>query len=91
MLHLHLQLALDSKQGDQIGRIFACWAIIFLVQFFKNYRSNPNFWAAILSGKKCINYNKIWGGLQFKRFFQKTILVILFPSKIVLIKHIIYF
>jgi hypothetical protein len=21
-------------QGDQIGRIFACWAIIFIVQFF---------------------------------------------------------
>jgi hypothetical protein len=31
-------------QGDQIGRIFAFLRMIFFGQFFKNYRSRPNFW-----------------------------------------------
>jgi hypothetical protein len=26
------------KQGDQMGRIFACWEIVF----FENYKSGPN-------------------------------------------------
>jgi hypothetical protein len=30
------------KQGDQIGRIFAHWAIVSFGQFFENYK-NPNF------------------------------------------------
>jgi hypothetical protein len=25
----------DWRQGDQIGRIFACWAIVFFGQFFR--------------------------------------------------------
>jgi hypothetical protein len=33
-----------SIQGDQIGRIFACWVIVFSGQFF-NYKSSPDLWA----------------------------------------------
>jgi hypothetical protein len=29
-------------QGDQIGRIFAHWAIIFFEQFFFNFRNGRN-------------------------------------------------
>jgi hypothetical protein len=28
-------------QGDQIGRIFAYWAIVYFGQFSENYRSSP--------------------------------------------------
>jgi hypothetical protein len=32
-------------QGDQIGRIFACWAIVYLwASLFENYLSSPKFW-----------------------------------------------
>jgi hypothetical protein len=31
-------------QGDQIGRIFAQWAIIYYGQFLENYRCSPHFW-----------------------------------------------
>jgi hypothetical protein len=33
------------KQGGQIGRIFAYWAIVFFGQLFENYRSSANSWA----------------------------------------------
>jgi hypothetical protein len=31
------------EQGDQIGRIFAYWAIVFFEQCFENDRSGGNF------------------------------------------------
>jgi hypothetical protein len=30
-------------QGDQIGRIFAYWSIVYFGQFFEDYRNSPNF------------------------------------------------
>jgi hypothetical protein len=39
------------KQGDQIGRIFAGWAIVFFVQLFKNNRSSPHFLATLFHGE----------------------------------------
>jgi hypothetical protein len=61
-------------QGDQIGRIFAYWAVVFLGLFFENYISSPKIWATIFSGK---NYALILAnnsvGLHFGRFFQKLI------------------
>jgi hypothetical protein len=33
-----------GKQGDQIGRIFAIWALVYFGQFFLNYQSNQYFW-----------------------------------------------
>jgi hypothetical protein len=32
-------------QGDQIGRIFAYWAIVYFGKFDEIYRNSPNFWA----------------------------------------------
>jgi hypothetical protein len=34
-----------TRQGDQIGRIFAQWAIVYYGQFFENYRSSRHFCA----------------------------------------------
>jgi hypothetical protein len=54
-------------QSDQIGRIFAYWAIVYIGQFFKL----PKYVALILGhffhGKKCcINFGKKWVGLHFR-------------------------
>jgi hypothetical protein len=37
------QIRVVQKQGDQIGRIFAYWAIANLASFFENYRRSTNF------------------------------------------------
>jgi hypothetical protein len=35
-----------NNQGDQIGLIFAYWAIVYVHKaFYGNYRSSPHFWA----------------------------------------------
>jgi hypothetical protein len=34
---------LVSDRGDQIGRIFANWAILYFGQFFENHTSSPYF------------------------------------------------
>jgi hypothetical protein len=34
----------SQGQGDQIGRIFAYWAIVHLCQFYDNNRISQNFW-----------------------------------------------
>jgi hypothetical protein len=39
------------RQGDQIGRILAFWAIFSLRSDFENCKSFPNFKYAILNGK----------------------------------------
>jgi hypothetical protein len=33
------------QQGDQIGRIFAQWAIFYFKQILENYKSRPHFCA----------------------------------------------
>jgi hypothetical protein len=33
-----------SYQGDQIGLIFAQWAIVYFRQFWENYINYPHFW-----------------------------------------------
>jgi hypothetical protein len=37
------------RQGDQIGRIFVDWAIVYFGQFFEIYRTTPKFWATFFS------------------------------------------
>jgi hypothetical protein len=32
-------------QGDQIGRLFVYWVIVYSKCNFENYRSHPKFWA----------------------------------------------
>jgi hypothetical protein len=57
-----------------MGRIFAEWAIVNYGHFFKNYRSSPNLWATLFQKYKLlINFDKIWVGLYFGRFFHKLI------------------
>jgi hypothetical protein len=45
-LHWFVSLLLSKaapKQGDQIGRNFAQWAIVYFGELYKNYRSSPKF------------------------------------------------
>jgi hypothetical protein len=55
----------DAKeQGDQIGRIFAYWVIVFFGQLFEKYRSRLIFCAtlshekscALILAEKCVGY-----------------------------------
>jgi hypothetical protein len=39
-----------TNQGDQIGRVFAQWEIVYFGQWFKNYRSSAHFWATFFHG-----------------------------------------
>jgi hypothetical protein len=43
--------AFEREQGDQIGRIFACWAIIYFRHCFENYTISSNFWATFSTVK----------------------------------------
>jgi hypothetical protein len=52
-------------QGDLIGRIFVCWAIVNCEKFFENYRTSPNFGAPFSLLKLFVNIIKKWAGLQF--------------------------
>jgi hypothetical protein len=38
------------RQDDQIGRIFAQWAIVYYEQFFENYRSSPHLCYTVFTG-----------------------------------------
>jgi hypothetical protein len=60
-------------QDDQIGRIFAHWAIAYFGQFFENYRSNPNFWDTIFHGQTKNSQTKKFVGLHNGRVFHKLI------------------
>jgi hypothetical protein len=37
------KVQVSHLQGDQIGRIFALWAVVFFEQFLKNSRSSQYF------------------------------------------------
>jgi hypothetical protein len=62
-------------QGDQIGRIFAYWAVVYVGQFSENYRSSVNSYTTFSRYTLCINFGKKWVGLHFGRFFSQTHLV----------------
>jgi hypothetical protein len=61
-------------QGDQIGRIFARWAIVFFGQIFKNYRKSLNSWPAYFQGKSYvyINFAKNWLGYILGNIFKNS-------------------
>jgi hypothetical protein len=65
-----------KDQGDQIGRIFAFLAIILFGQFF--ITEVPLNWE---QKKLFINFDKMWIGLHFVRFFSQTRLVALLRIK----------
>jgi hypothetical protein len=43
---------MTSKQGDQIGRIFAFWVIVYFGQFLENNKRSPNDWTTFSHGKR---------------------------------------
>jgi hypothetical protein len=49
-IELSAGLGESSGQGDQIGRSFAYWVTVYIVQFFENYRSCTNVWATFSHG-----------------------------------------
>jgi hypothetical protein len=64
-----------NNQGDQVRRIFAYWAIVYVHKaFFRNYRSSPHFWDTF--SMFCIHFGKCVA-LHFGRFFSSTPLVTL--------------
>jgi hypothetical protein len=68
-------LVLSQEQGDQIGRIFAYWAMVNFGHFFENYRSSINILGTLFHGKNCVLIlTNIRVGLHFGRFFHRLIL-----------------
>jgi hypothetical protein len=63
---------LSSLQGDQIGRIFAPWVIVYFGQFFENYRSSPHFWSTFSTVKVMNWYCQKWLGLHFGLVFYNS-------------------
>jgi hypothetical protein len=64
----------SGGQGDQIGRIFAYWAVAFLGQCFVNYSISPRFRAIVFASVKlCINFDIICFGLHFGPIFPHHI------------------
>jgi hypothetical protein len=56
-------LRVTVEEGDQIGRIFANWAIALYGQFFRKFQKKPNH---VLPWKTLCNYfDKKWVRLQF--------------------------
>jgi hypothetical protein len=56
-----LQFVEPYRQGDQIGRIFAQWGIVYFGQFLENYII---FWILFFYGK---SFDKKWVGIHFGR------------------------
>jgi hypothetical protein len=46
-------IGICGSPGDQIGRIFARWVIVYFGQLLENYRGIPNVWATLLYGYGC--------------------------------------
>jgi hypothetical protein len=52
---------------NKIGRIFVYWAIVYFGRFFRNYRSNPNFFGYFFHGtyKLCIDFDQKMGNVIY--------------------------
>jgi hypothetical protein len=62
-----------ANQGDQIGRIFAYWAIVFFGQFIENYRISANSWATFFhSISYALIFTKKWFGHILGNFFTHS-------------------
>jgi hypothetical protein len=60
------------SQGDQIGRIFALWTIIYFGHFL-SYRSSPHFWATLFCGlRSAPNMTENDLGYILGDFFSQT-------------------
>jgi hypothetical protein len=59
--------------GDQIGRIFAHWAIIYFGQWFEKLQKENIFWAAFSHGTSYVFIlSKKRVGLHFGDFFKNS-------------------
>jgi hypothetical protein len=68
---MYFYLWVDQNQGDQIGRIFACWVSVNFGHFFENYRSIPIFGGFFLHGKSYVFVlRKKWVGPLWAIFSQ---------------------
>jgi hypothetical protein len=60
---------LRQKQGDQIGRIFTCWVVDYVLwaDFLKMTKVAKNCLTTIFNGKSymCINFDQKRAGLHF--------------------------
>jgi hypothetical protein len=70
-------ITFGQNQGDQIGRIFAYWSIIYFGLYFETYRCNANFWTTFFYGTSyvLILTNIVWA--TFWATFSQTHLVTL--------------
>jgi hypothetical protein len=67
-----------AQQGDQIGRSFAIWAIVYFGQYLKNSLTVPVFELCTFSQTKlCINSAEEMCWATFWAFFHKSRLVTL--------------
>jgi hypothetical protein len=66
-------------QDNQIGRIFAHWAIVYFDEFLKMTEAAQTFGLHTFSSAKVMYlFRQKWVGLHFGRFFSPTHLVALF-------------
>jgi hypothetical protein len=71
-------LRLRGKQGDQIERIFANWAIVYFGQCFENYQRSTNSWATFSTvPTKYVLFLQITGWATFWATFSESHLVTL--------------
>jgi hypothetical protein len=65
---------MESRQGDQIGRIYwEYWAVSYFGQFFESTEVAQNLGLPFPRCKLCINYNKKGLGYILGNFFHKLI------------------
>jgi hypothetical protein len=61
------------EQGDQNGRIFTNWSVVFFGQFIENYRSSSNSKATFFPQYHlCINFYKNGFGYVLGDFFTNS-------------------
>jgi hypothetical protein len=63
-----------GNQGDQIGRSFASWGIVYSGKAFENDESSPNFRTTCILGKSCALTLTKWVGRFFSQIHLVTLL-----------------
>jgi hypothetical protein len=78
----HFNKGKAGRQGDQIGRIFAHWGIVYFGHFFENKIICPPLRTTFFPRKKlCIKYCPKIGWATFWETFSQTHLVTLLAGK----------
>jgi hypothetical protein len=67
----------SRNQGDQIGRFFAYWVVVYLGQFIEIFRCSPISWATIIQDTRYVLILSKWVGLQIWAIFSQTHLITL--------------